>query len=87
MSGWKSLDTAPRKDEAGNPVPLLLFLPSAWHKADESGRPNEVAHGRVVGWWDDVQSAWVIGVHPKAGGLLPVYPSLWADLPGEPELP
>lgn len=85
-SPWKPLPDATKADKDGNPVPVLLFLPTAWHKADAEGRPVEAAHARVVGWWDDAQQSWVTGIHPKAP-TVPVYPSLWAPLTDEPVLP
>jgi hypothetical protein len=93
MAEWKSLDTAPRKDEAGNPVPIILFLPCAWHKKAENAPPHappaEIAHAHVVGWWSEQQQGWITGIHWKSGGAFQatVYPSLWCELPPEPELP
>lgn len=86
-SAWKALDTAPRKGEDGKPVPVLLFAPSAWHTTDEQRRPTAIAHARVVGWWDEAQQSWVMGIHPNSPLVQKVYPSLWADLVAEPEFP
>lgn len=86
-SAWKPLDSAPRRDEEGNPVPVLLFLPSLPTAHKEDGRPEAVFHARVVGWWDDQWQAWVTGIHPHGATVMAVFPSLWAELLAEPELP
>jgi hypothetical protein len=92
---WKSLDSAPKEDKDGHPVPIVLFLPGVHYKTGEDGRPiGSVHHGRVIGWWDKKSSAWVYGIHNAAhvpgrhlAHVRPVHPSLWTELPDEPELP
>jgi hypothetical protein len=86
-SPWKALDTAPRPDADGKPVSVLLFVPGAWSKSDETGRPIAVAHSRVVGWWDEKMQSWVMGIHPNGAFIQKVYPSLWTELVADPELP
>jgi hypothetical protein len=83
---WKPLADAKKLDDAGNPIPVLLYLPGAWHKTDETGVPLAAAHGCVVGWWDAKVNGWVTGtwvVAPNLGGQQ-VYPSLWTELPAWP---
>jgi len=80
------MDSAPRALKPDDPVvQVLLFLPGAVHAADKEGRPTEVSHSRVVGWWDVTRSVWVAGLHPDRPAHV-VYPSLWSEIPDEPQL-
>jgi len=80
-SPWKSIDADTPRDK-----PVILFLPAASHDTGRDGRPFNVKHVRVVGWWDETQSHWVAGLHSDRA-VVKVYPSLWADCPDEPEVP
>lgn len=84
---WKPLADAKKLDDAGKPVPVLLYLPGVWHKTDEETKlPIAVAHGRVVGWWDAKLESWVTALSPNHAQPHKVYPSLWLELPDGPDV-